>query len=214
VAISFNTSVRLQRVKRLFQSGFSAIIKTVVFVMIALVGGSMSSWFAVEGGTRFNTERVGPWVKWSNAGRPGADPYSRVRFNKREELVFNADLATRYEAQIDSGGRRLHSSCDYVLEGMQVPRGWWSIAVFDGDGRLIRNPAERHGFNVSTIVRRPDGGFVIHLSRDAKPYNWLPTTHGGRLVLLLEVQPQSGPETLNLGQDAVVLPQIERTGCR
>lgn len=214
MAFSFDTTVRLQQLKRILQTGFSAITKTAVFVMIALVGGTVSSWWAVEGGTRFNTERIGPWTKWSNAGRSGTDPYSRVRFNKRDELVFNADVATRYEAQSDSGGRRLHSSCDYVLEGMHVPQGWWSMAVFDGEGRLIRNPADRYGFNAATAARRPDGSLLIHLSRDAKPYNWIPTTRGGRLIILLEIQSGTGRESIDTDQDPVSLPRILRRGCR
>lgn len=212
--LSISTTSGLMRIKRTLQSGFALITKTAVFLIIALVGGSVSSWYAVEGGTRINTERIGPWTKWSNAGRPGADPYSRVRFNNRLELVFNADQATRYEATSDSAGRLLHSSCDYVLEGMRVPGAWWSLAVFDAAGRLIRNPAERYGFNAATIARQIDDSFTIHLARDAKPYNWIPTSRAGRLVIMIEIQPQSGRETIDTDRDTVQLPQIRRTGCR
>lgn len=214
MAFNFNTMARLQRVRRALQSGLSLITKTAFFLLVALAGGTLSSWYAVEGGTRFNTERIGPWTKWFNAGRPRADPYSQVRFNSREELVFNADLATRYEAQTDSAGRRLHSSCEYTLEGMRVPRGWWSLAVFDGSGRLIRNAAERYGFNAATVARRPDGTFTINLAREAKPYNWIPTSRAGRMIIMLEIQPQTGRTSLDIDQTDVILPQIKRTGCR
>lgn len=214
MSFSVSTTSGLMRIKRMLQTGFALITKVTVFLLIAVVGGSLSSWFAVEGGTHINTERIGPWTKWSNAGRPGADPYSRVRFNNRSELVFNADQATRYEATSDSAGRLLHSSCDYVLEGMRVPGAWWSLAVFDAAGRLIHNPANRYGFNASTIARQVDDNFTIHLARDAKPYNWIPTSRAGRLVIMIEIQPQSGRESIDTDQETVQLPQIRRTGCR
>jgi hypothetical protein len=212
--LAIRTTPSLMRIKRTLQSGFALITKTIVFLFIALVGGTVSSWYAVEGGTRINTERIGPWTKWSNAGRPGADPYSRVRFNKRSELVFNADQATRYEATSDSAGRLLHSSCDYVLEGMQAPGAWWSLAVFDAAGRLIRNPSERYGFNSATIARQVDDSFTIYLARDARPFNWIPTSRAGRLVIMIEIQPQTGRETIDTDRDTVQLPQIRRLGCR
>ena len=209
-----NTMRPLVRIKRTLQSAIGAITKVAVFLTIALVGGGLSSWYAVESGTRFNAERIGPWTKWSNAGRPNADPYSRARFNKRSELIFNADLAARYEATSDSEGRLLHSSCDYALEGMQVPGAWWSLAVFDGEGRLIPNPAERYGYNASTVMRRADGTFIINLSRDAKPHNWIPTSRAGSLVIVLEIQQQSGATTIETDTRGTVLPEIRRSGCR
>lgn len=212
--LRINTTSPLLRVKRTLQSAFGLIVKVGVFMTIALVGGSVSSWYAVESGTRFNTERIGPWTKWSNAGRPDADPYSRVRFGKRNELVFSSLQAARYEASIDSDGRVLHSSCDYVLEGLRVPDSWWSLAVFDSSGRLIGNDAQRYGFNDATVMRQPNGAFTIHLSRDAKPYNWLPTSRAGRLIVVLEVQQNSGAAALQTDQDGTVLPAIRRTGCR
>jgi len=208
-----NTTTRLMRFRRVLKSAFGVIAKTATFLSIALIGGSVSSWYAVEGGTRFNTERQGPWVKWSNAGRLGADPYSKVRFNRREVLVFNADLAKRYEASRDSDGRVLHSSCNYVLEGARLSNSWWSLAVFDSKGELIPNPANRYGFNAATVGYKIDGGFTIHLSREAKPYNWLPTARGGKLVLILEVQQRLGSISIETDASEVMLPEIKRTSC-
>lgn len=212
--LGIRTTPRLMRIKRVLQSAFGMIAKTATFLAIAIVGGSLSSWYAVEGGTRFNTQRIGPWTQWSNAGRPDSDPYSRVRFSKRQELVFNANLSARYEALSDSGGRLLYSSCDYVLEGMRVPGTWWSLAVFDGEGRLIPNPAERYGYNASTVMKEPDGSFVIRLSRDAKPQNWIPTARAGRLIVILEIQQRTGAASLVTDQDGIILPEIKRSRCR
>ncbi|MCB1510357.1 MAG: DUF1214 domain-containing protein [Hyphomicrobiaceae bacterium] len=212
--LGINTASPLTRLKRTLQAAFGLIVKSAIFITIALIGGALSSWYAVESGTRFNTERIGPWTKWSNAGRPDADPYSKVRFGNRNELVFSSVLAARYEASRDSEGRSLHSSCDYVLEGLRVPDAWWSLAVFDTAGRLIQNEARRYGYNAATVMRETSGAFVINLSRDAKPYNWLPTSRAGRMVIVLEVQQSTGTASLQTDQDSTVLPAIRRTACR
>ena len=52
---------------------------------------------------------------------------------------------------------------------------WWSVAVFDDRGGLIRNSANRFAFNSSTVLRDSDGGARIVVSREARPGNWLPT---------------------------------------
>ena len=131
-------------------------------------------------------------------------------------LVFNANLTARYEATSDSEGRLLHSSCDYVLEGTSFPEGWWSIAVFDRNGRLIPNSADRYSYNAATAARDPDGAIRINLSREAKPYNWLPTTRGGRLILMAEIQRQTGTASLETDSTAAkpLLPAIKRLSCR
>ena len=65
---------------------------------------------------------------------------------------------------------------------------WWSLAAFDGQGRLIQNAAERYAFNSDTAMREPDGRAVITLARDARPGNWLPIGSASRVNLVLTVQ--------------------------
>ncbi|HUS95543.1 MAG TPA: DUF1214 domain-containing protein [Hyphomicrobiaceae bacterium] len=210
------SSALLLRLRRRVRAWFAFIIRVSVFVAIALAGGILSSWYAVERGTKFNTERQGPWTRWSSAGRPDSDPYARVRFDRRGALLLSANLAARYEAVADSEGRLLHSSCDYILEGGRFSDGWWSVAVFDSTGRLIPNAAERHAFNAATAAREADGSMRIYLSREAKPYNWLPTARGGRLVIVAEIHQESGVAKIDTdaADSRPVLPSIKRTSCR
>lgn len=91
---------------------------------------------------------------------------------------------------------------------------WWSVSVFDDAGRMIANPAERYTFTSDTIGMKSDGSFIISLSRDARPDNWLPTGGAGRLAVTLQM--------LDLGVRAVAredestekrLPIIRRVNC-
>ena len=207
-----NTSNGLARLRRSVQSALGLIIKVTTFAAIALVGGLATSWYAIDRGTPINAKRYGPWVKWTQVGRPAADPYSRIRFSRRASLVYNADYVSRFEAIHDDQGRRLHSSCHYAIEGSAIDAPWWTMSVFDARGRLIYNSSNRHGFNKATLVSNMDGSFRIDVAREARPGNWIPSSRAGRILVLLELQNRSGQSDL-LGDSTPPLPRIRRVAC-
>ncbi|MEL6298942.1 MAG: DUF1214 domain-containing protein [Pseudomonadota bacterium] len=183
----------------------------IIFATLAVLFGISSSWYVVQRGLPFNSEKQGAWVVWTAAGDTTGEPYSRARFNLVSSLAISAERIQRFEARFDNEGRRLHSSCTYVLDGTPIDAQWWTLAVFDDRGRLIRNPAQRYGFNMTTVARDGLGRFQITLSRDAKPGNWLPTGTAGRMVLILEVQ--GAVAGASDGAAPVAPPQIRRTDC-
>lgn len=189
--------------------------RTAAFCGAVLAGGLMSSFYAVNTGTALTTLALGPWVTWIAAGQPGSDPYTRAHFATLGALPMSSETAQLFTAKTDSDGRRLHSSCDYSIEGKAIPSYWWSITVFDDQGRLIANPADRYSFTSDTMGIRADGGYVVSMSRDARPENWLPTGGAGRLAVTMLV--------LDLGVRAVArdddsieksLPVVRRISCK
>jgi len=183
------------------------IANMIMFLMIAVVGGLGSSWYMIERGTALTTEHFGPWTAWTTAGRADADPYTRAHFMRRGMLPISSTFATTYEAVADNEGERLHSSCEYSIEGEEPPARFWSLSVFDENGRLIPNAAERYAYNSATLLRSVSGRFNVALARSARPGNWLPTAGAGRisLVLALEGRDQSA---------AWEPPNIRRITCR
>lgn len=210
---SIVTSDTAQRIKRRLQSGIGLILRVSTFLVISVVGGFASSWYVVNNGATFTVERNGPWVKWTRAAQIDGDPYSRIRHDRNNMLVFNSRYVSRYEAQFDDQSRRLHSSCHYVIEGVPPASVWWNLIVFDSNGRLIPNPANRHGFNVATVVPNSDGSMRIDLARDARPGNWIPTSRAGRLVVVLELQNETGDSVGPEDDEPVRLPTIKRIDC-
>jgi hypothetical protein len=185
-------------------------LTTLAVVIAAVVAlGLMSSWHLVEAGFSLTTRTVGPWVMWTSAARSDADPYTRAHFARLGMLVLSTEVAHTYLARTDSDGVKLHSSCDYALEGPSPEAGWWSLAAFDEHGRLIANPTERHAFTSDTVATSPDGRFVVTLARDARPGNWLPTGGAGRLALMLTLLDPRQPR----GAEAP-LPTIQKVQCR
>ena len=200
-------AVRFRRLRGSISSALAFLANLALFAGVALLGGIGSSWYMIEIGTPLTTVKVGPWVTWPATATPAADPYTRARAARHGSLPISGTVAQVWEARTDSAGQRLHSSCEYALAGRGLDEGWWTIAVYDDHGHLIPNAADRHAFNSSTVMRNPDGSFVVTLARDARPGNWLPTGAAGRLTLVLTLI-----EAGVVGHTG--LPEIRRVACR
>ena len=191
------------------------VMRGAVFLAIAILGGFGSAWVMIHSGSQLTAATAGPWVTWTNAGRMDADPYTRAHTVRLGLLPLNSTLALTYQAQTDAAGQRIHSSCVYTVDVSGLDAEWWSIAVFDDRGGLIRNPANRYAFNASTVMRDPDGGARVVLSREARPGNWLPTTGAGRLILSLSVQdPRWVTAAVSEPGRDRALPEIRTVSCR
>ena len=210
VAVATESPVRFGRLRGAISATLGFIGNLGLFIGIALVGGIGSSWYMIEVGSPLTTVKAGPWVSWPAAGTPHADPYTRARAARHGSLPISGTIARTWEARTDNTGQRLHSSCDYAVVGRGLNEGWWTIAVYDDNGHLIPNPADRHAFNSSTIMRGADGSFVVSRARDARPGNWLPTGGAGRLRLVLALL-ESGD---GLSQGGSGLPDIQKVACR
>ena len=107
------------------------IANIALFIGISLLVGVATSWYMIEHGSAFTTLRSGAWVSWKRAAVPDADPYTRARAARHASLPISGNVARTYEARTDDSGQRLHSSCDYAVEGSGLDEGWWTLAVYD-----------------------------------------------------------------------------------
>jgi hypothetical protein len=189
-------------------------ISLVATIALAVVVGIWSSHFMVSRGSPLSTDSFGPWQHWRNLGRDFADPYTKAHVASSGKLRIASNSAGIYEARTDNLGARLHSSCNYVIEGSNMSGLWWSLAVFDSRGRLIPNDADRYTFTSDTVAPNPNGSFIVTLGRDARPGNWLPTSGAGRLVLVLTIlDPSTGLSDEARAERNKLLPVIRREGC-
>lgn len=206
--------VVLHKVQKRVAILFSILGDWAAFIGAVLILGLGTSWYMIDVGTPLTTARQGPWVGWVSGGRADADPYTRAHFARLGTLQLSAEMTLSYVAYTDSGGRRLHSSCDYVVEGREPGTNWWSLSVFNDHGELIANPAQRYAFTSQSIAMRPDGTFVVALARDARPGNWLPTGGAGRLALMFTTIDSTAPMLAKSGAAPIPLPEIRRVQCR
>ncbi len=184
-----------------------------LFIGIVLILGLGSSWYAVEKGSPLTTVVVGPWVGWLSAGRTDADPYTRAHEARLGILPLSTENSQSFIARNDSEGRTLHSSCDYAIEGQEIANFWWSLTVFDANGRLIPNVLGSSAFTSDTIAINPNGSYVVSLARDAHPGNWLSTGGAGRLALAFTVLDLGTRAIAQEGEIERRTPIITRRGC-
>jgi hypothetical protein len=201
---------QLARLRRAVLTWLTVSTNIVLFLAFVLVAGVGSSLYVVANGWLLTNVREGPWTMWSRAAHRDQDPYTRAHFARTGDLPMPVAIAATWEARFDADGKRLHSSCEYLLEGDAVEASWFSIAVYDDDGLMIPNSAERYAFTSQTLARNPDDSYFVVLSRDARPGNWLPVGGAGRLAIVMTmIEPKP-----SVAASADQLPTIRRVGCR
>ena len=182
--------------------------------LLALAVGLISAWYMIVLGTPLTTRHIGPWTVWHAAGAPTADPYTRAHHARAGALPITSESALYYTAFRDDDGRRLVSSCEYLIVGQPMSAAWWSIALYDADGRLIPNKADRHSFSNREVVRRVDGSFRITLSGHARPGNWLPSGEDHKLQIVLRLfAPRGTAGSIDSAKIERQLPQIVKREC-
>ena len=139
------------------------------FIGAVLILGLGTSWYMIDVGTRLTTEKHGPWVGWTSAGRADADPYTRAHFARLGTLQLDDRDRAHLRRLHRQRGNRLHSSCDYAVEGREAGNHWWSLTVFNDRGDLIANAAQRYTYTSESIALRPDGTFAVTLRARRAP---------------------------------------------
>lgn len=187
------------------------LLKILAFLAAGLGLGYYSADYAMTRGIHSVSVSNGPWTTWPYVASPSADPYTRAHFASTGKLAVTSFEAITFRAENDSDGRVLSADCDYTVSGTPLAARWWSITVYDEDGRLMPNPAERYSFNSTEITRKPDGSFAIRLAREVQPGNWIPigTTDSFRLLLRIYNADQRLSDNL-AGAD---LPAVTRESC-
>ncbi len=74
-----------------------------------------------------------------------------------------------------------------IINGTTPQARFWTVTLYDSQGRLVANSIDRYGFTSQEIVRRADGSFEIAVAPRARPSNWLPTGGIESYVLMLRL---------------------------
>jgi hypothetical protein len=189
------------------------LINFLIFAVLSLVLGLGSAYYAVEHGFAFVAPHSGPWRTWVNAGSLGADPYTRAHIARFGDLPITSASGLTFVASTDSEGEDLSSSCEYEIVARPLATIWWSISLFDSDGQLIPNQAERHAFNSQNLTVLPDGTQRIALAPRARPGHWLPSGEDHDLVLVLRMIRPLSIEQTRQGVVFEGMPTIRKVSC-
>ena len=188
-------------------------LRFVTFVLVAaLIGLGLTS-ISLSTGSGLAAKRHGGWKSWKSAGHVKADPYTRAYIAKTGQLPLPPQISQTYFALYDNAHRRLHTSCSYVVESPAVEAKWWTIAAYDYNGQVFKNPVERYSFNAGSAMIRFNGGFRVYLSQTPQPENWLPLGDNGTFVLVYRLYRKNLTDEQVSNEDDVPLPLIKRVSC-
>src|SRR3954449_4912907 len=154
---------------------------------VAAIFGLGLTQFALTRGTAFGAITIGAWTAWPKTGTTDIDPYARAAIARTGELPIGSGDGVAFFAASDDVGRPLDGRCTVTLAGTTPAARFWTVTLYDLDGRLVPNAADRYGFTSQEIARRADGSFDIVLAPRARPGNWLPTGGIDRYVVVLRL---------------------------
>jgi hypothetical protein len=156
------------------------------FAVAAAFGLGLTQ-FALTRGTAFGAIHIGAWTAWPKTGTADIDPYARAAIARSGELPIGSGDGVAFFASSDDTGKSLDGRCTVTISGTTPSARFWTLTLYDLDGRLVPNAVDRYGFTSQEIARRTDGSFEIAVSARARPGNWLPTGGIDRYVVVLRL---------------------------
>jgi hypothetical protein len=156
------------------------------FAVAALVGLGMT-WFTLNRGVAFGDIRIGAWTARPKTGSTEIDPYSRASIARTGELPVGTGDGVAFTASTTDAGRPLSGACVISISGTTPAARFWTLTLYDPEGRTVPNGAERYSFTSQEVARRSNGSFEITAAPRARSGNWLPTGGIDRYVLVLRL---------------------------
>lgn len=212
-----STVGRTQIVLRRMWRGILRKSSTTVLVLYALLLGAalglISADFATSGGYPFGGVRIGAWTAWPKIGSVSADPYALAVHARRGEIPLAVGEGMLVTAATDDGGSPLDARCTYTVGGGVPPARAWTLTIAGRGKRDPDTPLLRENFTSTEILRDREGRFVITISPEVQPGNWLPMPRkSGPVRLALRLY--DTPVAASVGSlDRDTVPAITRVGC-
>jgi len=182
------------------------------FLLAAAIGLG-STWVALTHDTGFGTLQIGAWMARPKTGTSDIDPYTRAAIARTGALPVAIGDGVAFVARSDDSGRPLDGRCDAVISGTTPAARFFTLTLYDPDGRLVANSLDRQGFTSEELVRRQDGSFEIAVAPRARPGNWLPTGGVERYILIMRFYDTSVGVATRAEREAP-MPSVKIGGCR
>jgi hypothetical protein len=163
------------------------LLGSLLALVIAAVVGLGTTWLTLTRGVAFGAIQIGAWTAWPKTGTRDIDPYARAAIARSGELPIGSGDGVAFYARADDSGRPLDGRCDVLMTGTTPQARFWTLTLYDPQGKLIGNAIDRQGFTSQEILRNADGSFDILVAPRARPGNWLPTNGIDSYVLILRL---------------------------
>ncbi len=181
------------------------------FVLAAAIGLG-ATWLTLTRGVAFGALTIGAWTARPKTGSVDIDPYARAIIARSGELPTGTGDGVAFTATTDDTGEPLDGRCSFIVTGMTPVARYWTVTLYDPQGRLVANTIDRHGFTSAEIVRAIDGRFTINVAPRARPGNWLPTGGIERFVMVWRLYDTPIGVAMRTTREGP-MPAVERKGC-
>jgi hypothetical protein len=188
------------------------IFITLLALVLAAGIGLGSTYLTSTRGTDLGTLKIGAWTARPKVGTADVDPYARATIARSGELPVGTGDGIAFTATADDKKKPLDGRCDVVVSGVTPPARFWTLTLFDNNGRLVANSLQRYGFTSQEIVRASDGTFEIRIASRSRAGNWLPTGGIERYMLMLRLYDTPVGVATRTQRDAP-MPSISTVGC-
>lgn len=179
---------------------------------VAALVGLGTTWFALNKGVAYGGVSIGAWTAWPRNGTLGIDPYARAMVARSGELPIGSGDGVAFYARTDDADQPFDGRCDVVVSGTTPQARYWTLTLYNPEGKLVANSLQRQGFTSQEVLRKADGSFEITVGPRARPGNWLPTGGTDRYVLVLRLYDTPIRVATRTGSDTP-MPAISRRSC-
>jgi hypothetical protein len=180
-------------------------------IALGLIGGVAFAVNQVRGGLNDGRVSNGPWDTGKSFGSVDASTLTRAKVALSGLLALPAKEAMYFTATRDSAGRALDGRCTYDVRGGKLDGRWWSITLYEGEGWLVKNAANRWSIPASAVATDTQGRWGFTVSPTPQTGAWLPTGSAKAFDLTLRLYHPS-PDMISNPENAQ-LPVIDRKGC-
>jgi len=182
-----------------------------ICILLGLAGGAAYAVHQVRSGDLGRQVTNGPWSTNTDNGTAYASALSRARVSLFGLLVLPAKEAMYFNAHDDSDSAPLSGNCTYIVSGGELEARWWSITLYEGEGWLVKNEANRWSVGGNAPERDAQGNWSFTVSPERAEGLWLPTGQAPKFDLTLRAYHPKGA-LLNNPANAK-LPTIKKERC-
>ena len=179
---------------------------------VATAVGLGATWLTLTRGAAFGALQLGAWTAWPKTGSLSIDPYARAEIARDGTLPVALGDGIAFFATTDDQGQAFDGRCEVELTGTTPPARFWTLTLYDRDGKLVANAIDRYGFTSHEIVRRGDGQFTVNISPRVRSGNWLPTGGVGSYELVMRFYDTPVGVATRAGREAP-MPAIVTRAC-
>ena len=182
-----------------------------ICIALGLIGGTAYAVHQVRGGLADGMISNGAWSTGKSFGTVDASARTRARVALSGLLALPAKEAMYFTAKVDSDGQPLDGRCTYLVSGGELAARWWSVTLYEGEGWLVKNSANRWSIPAHGATKGEDGIWTFTVSPENQAGAWLPT--GGVKIFDLTLRLYHPSAAVINNPAKASLPAIKRLGC-